>query len=233
MARRLRRVGRRVRQPVRRPAGAHRLPQLGQRQAARGDRVAGRGGGGVVPEHGPAVLRAEQPHRAGADRGRLRAAVGGRAGAQPLARRLLRAGAGPPRRLRAGVPQRPRQRGRRDRAGRAEHRRVRRRAAAEHPAQLRAAPVLGPALRTVVGRVRGDRRGHQHPRGQRPPRLRRPRSGPGDHAHRARVVRAPRGVAPDLRRRARTPPEPAHRAHRTGHGVDPAGSRRSTGSTGA
>ena len=31
----------------------------------------------------------------------------------------------------------------------------------------------------------------QHPRRERPARLRRPRSGAGDHAHRARVVRAP------------------------------------------
>ena len=48
------------------------------------------------------------------------------------------------------------------------------------------------------------------------------RSGAGDHAHRARVVRAPRGVAPDLRRRARAAPEPARRAHRAGDGLDPA-----------
>ena len=56
--------------------GADRVPQLGQRAPARGDRVAGRRRRGAVPEHGPAVLRAGQPHRARADRGRLRAAVG-------------------------------------------------------------------------------------------------------------------------------------------------------------
>ncbi len=106
-----------VREPVRRPARLHRVPQLGQRRAARGDRIAGRRRRGAVPEHDPAVLRAGQPHRARADRRRLRAALGRPAGAQPLARRLLRGCAGPPGRLRAGVPQRPRRHARRDPLG--------------------------------------------------------------------------------------------------------------------
>ena len=76
LARRVRRLGRRVREPVRRSARADRVPQLGQRAPARGDRVAGRRRRGAVPEHGPAVLRAGQPHRARADRRRLRAPVG-------------------------------------------------------------------------------------------------------------------------------------------------------------
>ena len=113
LARRVRRLGRRVREPVRRPARADRVPQLGQRAPARGDRVARRRRRGAVPEHGPAVLRAGQPHRARADRRRLRAPLGRRAGAQPLARRLLRGRARPARRVRAGVPQRPRRHARR------------------------------------------------------------------------------------------------------------------------
>ena len=57
---------------------------------------------------------------------------------------------------------------------------------------------------------------------ERAPRLRRARGGPGDHAHRAAVVRAPSAVAPHLRRRARAAPAPARRAHRAGPGLAPA-----------
>src|SRR5438034_445406 len=104
VARRVRCVGRVVHQPVLRSARVDRVPQLGQRAAPRRDHVARRHRGGAVSEHHPAVLRAEQPHRVGADRRRLREAVGGAAGAQPLARRLLCGRAGPARRLRASVP---------------------------------------------------------------------------------------------------------------------------------
>ena len=43
-------------------------------------------------------------------------------------------------------------------------------------AQLGAAAAVGSALRTAVGAVRGARRRVQHPRGERPARLRRPRT---------------------------------------------------------
>ena len=213
-----------VRQPVRRPARADRVPQLGQRPPARGDGVAGPRGRGAVPEHDPAVLRAEQPHRARADRRRLRAPVGRRAGAQPLARRLLRGRARPARRMRAGVPQRPRRHARRDPLGEGEHARVRRHPAAERPAELAAAAAVGPALRAAVGAVRGARRRVQHPRRA----AASPTSATTEaaraimlielawYAHRAVWHLIFGGV---LERH----PEPARRAHRAGNGLDPRG----------
>ena len=187
VARRVRRVGRRVREPVRRPARADRVPQLGQRRAARGDRVAGRRRRGAVPEHDPAVLRPGQPHRARADRRRLRAALGRAAGAQPLARRLLRGGAGPARRVRAGVPQRPRRHARRGPLGAGAHAtssagsccRTSRRTPSSRRCGTRSTSRCGTCARssTCVLNIHA---------GQRPARLRRRRGGAGDHAHRAR-----------------------------------------------
>ena len=192
-----------------------------------GDGVAGRRRRGAVPEHGAAVLRAGQPHRAGADRRRLRAPLGRAAGAQPLARRLLRGGAGPARRHRADLPQRRRRRARRGPLGEGEH-------ATCSAAILLPNVAPNSAAAAAVGSASTSRSGtcarsstsscNIHS-GQRPARLRRARSRAGDHADRDRVVRAPRGVAPDLRRRARAPPEPARRAHRAGHGLDPARAR--------
>ena len=227
LARRVRRVGRRVREPVRRPARADRVPQLGQRAPARGDRVAGRRRRGAVPEHRPAVLRAGQPHRARTDRRRLRAPLGRAAGAQPLARRLLRGRARPARRLRAGVPQRPRRHARRGPLGEGATcdvfggvllPNVAAQLARSRRCGIRTTSRCGSCARSSTSSCNihagsglpdfGDARG-----------------GAGDHAHRARVVRAPRGVAPHLRRRARAPPEPARRAHRAGHELDPARAR--------
>ena len=115
--RRLRRLGGAVREPVRRPRRRHRVPLVGQRPPPGGARIRWRGGRGAVPQHGPAVLPVGQPARASADCRGVRAALGRRAGAQPLARRLLLACARPPRRHRADLPQRHRRRARRDPLG--------------------------------------------------------------------------------------------------------------------
>ena len=159
LARRVRRLGRGLRQPVRRPARADRVPQLGQRPPARRDRVERRRRRGAVPQHRAAVLRAGQPHRARTDRRRLRTPLGGPAGAQPLARRLLRGGARPARRCRAGVPQRSRRHARRDPLG---DRSTSTCSAASccrtsRPTR-RFAPLWDPVLRTALGPLRRARR---------------------------------------------------------------------------
>ena len=100
VARRVRRVGGGVREPVRRPAQPDGVPQLGLRPSYAGARGRRRRRRGAVPEHDPAVLPVREPARhAPADRpGRLRPPLRRAPGAQPLARRLLRRDA------RAGVP---------------------------------------------------------------------------------------------------------------------------------
>ena len=62
----------------------------------------------LFPNTVPPFFAQGQPHRARTERGRLRGPLGRFAGAQPLARRLLRGRAGPARRLCASVPQQPR-----------------------------------------------------------------------------------------------------------------------------
>ena len=97
-----------------------------------------------------------------------------------------------------------------------------------------AARAVGPVLRTALGAVRGARSADQRAQRQRHPRLRRPRAGPGDHAHRAAVVRAPAALAPHLRRRVRPAPDPAHeRSPSRASRGSRAASTPSTGSTSA
>ena len=60
---------------------------------------------------------------------------------------------------------------------------------------------------------------HQHPRRQCAPRLRRARGGPGHHADRDPVVQPPIRVAPHLRRGPRAPPDAALRRDRAGRGL--------------
>ena len=183
LARRVRRLGGRVREPLRRPHRAHRLPQLGQRPAPGRDRVRRHRGRGAVPQHGPALLRRGQPGRPAADAGGLRAALGRRPGAQPLAGRLLRPArrAGGPASCRSSPttsttpwprcagPPRPSQ----PFGGIL---------LPVHPAQLAPAAAVGGPLRAAVAGVRRARRAHQHPRGQRAARLRGARGGAGDDA---------------------------------------------------
>ena len=91
LARRLRRLGGRLPQPVRRSPRPDRLPQLGQRSPPRRDRGRRDRRRGAVPQHRAAVLRGGQPGRPAAHRRRVRAPLGRAAGPQPLARRVLRA----------------------------------------------------------------------------------------------------------------------------------------------
>ena len=93
LARRVRRLGGHLRQPVRRPARPDRLPQLGLGEAPGRERGRRDHRRGAVPEHRPALLRGGEPGGAPADRGRLRATVGRAPGPQPVAGRLLRQGA--------------------------------------------------------------------------------------------------------------------------------------------
>ena len=101
-----------LREPVRRSARRDRVPQLGLGAPARGDEPRRPRRRVAVPQHHPAVLPVEQPHRAPAQGRRARAALGGPEGAQPLARRVLRRRAGPARRDGADpAPRRRRRRG--------------------------------------------------------------------------------------------------------------------------
>ena len=99
----VRRVARRVQEPVPRPAGRQPHPQLGRRAPLGRPRSRRSGRRGAVPEHDPAVLPDRRRDRASADERRVRTAVGRHPGAQPLARRLLRARARPARRHRADL----------------------------------------------------------------------------------------------------------------------------------
>ncbi len=135
------------------------LPQLGlgpSPRRARGRRDRGRG---ALPEHRPAVLRGGQPGRAAAEPGRLRAALGRCAGPQPLAGRLLRRRARPTGRRRPGLRQPARGRARRDLVGGRARRPSRRHLAALGAAQLRSPRALRPVLRPALAALRGARCG--------------------------------------------------------------------------
>ena len=117
--RRVRRLGRRLPDPVHRPPRRPRRAQLGLRPSharPRGRRHRRRS---HLPEHDPAVLPRRRAGDAGTAgrRARPRAALGGAAGAQPLARRLLRAHTGTTRRHRADPAPRRRRVGRGDPLG--------------------------------------------------------------------------------------------------------------------
>ena len=77
VARRVRRLGDVVREPVRRPAWRHRLPQLGLGQAPRGARRRRRGGRGALPEHDPAVLPVRRASSPASPRRATTTSVGG------------------------------------------------------------------------------------------------------------------------------------------------------------
>src|SRR5205085_2916999 len=136
--------------------------------------------------------------------------LGGVAGSQPVARRLLFGGSRPARRCRADLRQRHRRRVRRDPRDSRADAGVRWRAPPGRAAELTAPRALGPLLRASLEPVRGPRPPAERPQRQRDARLRRARRGAGDHARRAAVVRAPTLVAPHLRRGARSSSSPAH-----------------------
>ncbi len=186
----------------------------------------------IFPNTVPPVLRGGQSARPAPHRGRLRPPVGRAPGPQPVARRLLRQGAGPAGRGGPDLRQRHRRRGGRGAVGGRAHPSVRRDPPAPHRPGLGAARPVGGLLRAAVGGLRGARHGGQHPRRRRPARLRRRRGGPRHHAGRAPLVLAPLGLAPHLRGRVGAPSVAAGRADRAGAGVAAArASRRSTGST--
>ena len=163
--RRLRRLGRHVRQPVRRPRRRRRAAATGTATGASRELEAD----GIVAEViFPNTIPPFFPQAvagapaAGGRRRRPRAALGGAAGPQPLARRLLRGGAGPAGRHRPD-PAARRRRGRR-RGPLGEGRRAhRRRAAARRAAGLGPAAAVRAGLRAVCGGVRGARPAGQPP----------------------------------------------------------------------
>ncbi len=118
LARRVRRLGRGLRQPVRRPAGGHRLPQLGLRPTPGRERCRRHRRRGAVPQYRAAVLRGGQPGGASPDGGRLRTPLGRGPGPQPLAGRFLRLVPGPPGRRGPNLRQQHRGRPGRDAMGR-------------------------------------------------------------------------------------------------------------------
>ena len=198
VARRVRRLGPDLRQPVRRPPGPDRVPQLGLGPPPGGDRSGRHRGRGPLPEHGPAVLLRGEPGGVAADRGGLRPPLGRPPGPQPLERRLLCRGTGPAVGRRPSLRQPHRRRRGRGAVGQGGLPAPGRRPVAVGAAELGPARPLGAALRPPVAGLRGARHPHPGPRRRRPARLRRARGGPGDDAHRAAVVRPSPGVAPDL-----------------------------------
>ena len=196
LARRVRRVGATLREPVRRPRRLQRVPQLGQRRA-RSRRLESRRRRrrGAVPEHGPAVLpvRATSPRRqpTGADYEHRWA------GLQAHNRWLADFCAAAPGR-RAGIAQifleRPRRRARRGPIGRRKPASLGGMLLPNVPPELRAPAAVGSASTSRCGTLceELDVVVNIHS-GERPARLRRRRPGrAGDHAHRDPVVRAPR-----------------------------------------
>ena len=235
LARRVRRLGRRVREPLRRPHRAHRLPQLGQRAAPGRDRVRRHRGRGALPQHGarPSSPRGTWSRCPPTPEDYERRW----AGVQAHNRWLADFCAATPGR-RAGIVQVFAN----DmddavaevRWAAATFDALRRDPAALHPAQLPPAAAVGGPLRAALAGVRRSRRAHQHPRGQRVARLRRARGGAGHDADRDPLVQPPLGLAPHLLRRARAPPDPSLRRHRAGRGLAaPWPARPSTGSTAA
>ena len=189
LARRVRRVGGRVREPVRRPARADRVPQLGQRAPPRGSRRRRRRRRGAVPEHDPAVLRPGQPHRAASrpTQDYDRRWAGLQAHNRWLAD-FCAAAPGPPRRVVADLPQRRRRRGRRGARDRREHmRRVRRRPAADGVAELGPRTRCGTRTTSRSGScARSSTSRSTSTAGAGIPDFGDARAGAGHHAHRAR-----------------------------------------------
>ena len=236
VARRIRRLGGHLREPLRRPAGPDRLPELGLGPAPGRERGRRHRRRGALPEH-----RARRSSRRAACVALPPTAADYErrwAGIQAHNRWLADFCARAPGR-RAGVAQIFANRHRR-RPGRG-------------PVGGRHLPPFGgillPSLPARVASCRGLWEPDYEPLwelceelgvvvnihgGRRHPRLRRRRGGPGHHAGRAAVVLPPVHVAPHLRRRAGAAPDPQGRAHRAGTGLAARGaSRPSTGSTGA
>ncbi len=112
VARRVRRVGGGVREPIRRSSEPTGLSQLGLRSSYAGARGRRRRRRGALPQHDPTLLSDRPAGNAPADHPRrLRPPVRRDPGAQPLARRLLRRAARPPCRHRPDLPLRRRRRG--------------------------------------------------------------------------------------------------------------------------
>ncbi len=158
VSRRVRRVGRRLPDPVPRPPRRPREAQLGLRPAPTRPRGRRHRRRGHLPQHHPAVLPRRRARHAGAAhrRPRPRAALGRAAGAQPLAGRLLRPHAGPPGGHRADPVARCRRVDRGDSLG-PRPRAHRRHPAPRCPARNRTAPAAPPALRPALDGVRGAR----------------------------------------------------------------------------
>ena len=206
--------------PLPRPARRPRQAQLGLRPAharPRGRRHRRRGD---LPEHHPALLPRRRAGHAGAAgrRARPRAAVGRAAGAQPLARRLLRAHA------RAAAPASRRSCCTTSTHGRGDPLGARQRADRRHPPSRRASGRRAAAaahkhydpIWTVCEELGMPVNHHGGSAG--PPRG----HGAGGHRDvpaRGHVVVAQRAHQPHRRRRARASPRPAVRVHRAGHRV--------------
>ena len=173
-----------------------------------------------LPEHDPAVL---PERRAGhADparrRARPRAAVGRAAGAQPLARRLLRAHTGPTRRHRADPPAR-RRRARSSEIRWAHGQRTHRRDPPPGaPPGVRAAAAVRASTTTRSGRcAKSSACRSTTTAGSAGPPRGMEQEDIGDVPARGHVVVAQRAHQPDRRRRARASSESAVRVHRAGH----------------
>ncbi len=174
---------------------------------------------GPVPEHDPAVLPDRCRDRAAADQRRVRAALGRHPGAQPLARRLLRAGPRPPRRHRADLPEQRRRRGARGPLG-ARARPAGRGARSQSPARpVRRTARLRPDLRPDLASVPRARHAGEQSLGHWAARPRRLPVRAGVVGHRDPVLRAPTAVLHDHGRHLRTFPGPQVRDDGIGRGL--------------
>ena len=163
----------------------------------------------LYPEHRPAVLPDQQPHQPHPDRRGLQPPAGRAAGAQPVARRLLRRIPHPPRRDRAD----PAERRRRGRPRHPLDRRpwpTRRRPAPRHAARKRHRPAACTRVRPDLARLRGARGPGQRARRRRDAR-------PRDASRVARALRPrgqlllpPAGLVARHVRRLRPLPRDAH-----------------------
>ena len=173
-----------------------------------------------LPEHGAAVLPVGRRHRRRTDlRRRLRAALGGDPGPQPLAQGLLRPRARPARRSGPGVPRRRRRRHRRGALG--EGGGPRRRPHPVRPHQPRSLNLLRASVRPVLGGVLRARLPGAPPRG-RGHAAETAESGPFTNAigvHETNLLLPARHRPPDPRRRVRALPRPEVRVHRGRDGV--------------
>ena len=164
---------------------------------------------GHLPEHDPAVLPAgvAGAPAAGRDRRRSRAALGGPARAQPVARRLLRCGAGSSRRHRPDPAARRRRRGRRDPVG-GRGRAHRRGVAPRHAARARGSPPLyAPDYEPLWAVCEELGMPMNHHTGSGSPDYGDYPEAQGDVPRRGDLVRAPHALAPHLRRRHGAPPD--------------------------